>query len=42
MFLRTVDDRHDFADPRDRLEIYAFAVDWTVPEASIHANRRHR
>jgi hypothetical protein len=34
MFLRSVDDRQDFADPRDRLEIYEFAVDWTVPEAS--------
>jgi hypothetical protein len=34
IFLRSVDDRQNFADPRDRLEIYELAVNWTVPELS--------
>lgn len=34
LFLRTVDSRQDAIDPRDRLEIFEFQVNWSAPALS--------
>ncbi len=34
LFFRSVDDQQDIGDPRDRLEIFEFVVDWVNPAAS--------